>query len=211
MIEKTKESGAMHDAARVFVCNSGSEANEAAIKFARKVGKVVGGEHKIDFVSFKNSFHGRTMGSLSATPNPKYQQPFAPMLPGFKYGVYNEIEGLNKLIDENTCGVIVEPIQGEGGVYEATTEFLMALRKRCNDVGAVLIYDEIQVSCSSSPFPVLVIMLASYASTQIIPKRTRLTSFSSSSQTTVRSWTNRTTMGPRKSSKKGSPRHSHHR
>jgi len=163
MIEKTKEHGAMHDASRVFVCNSGSEANEAAIKFARKVGKVVGGEHKTDFVSFRNSFHGRTMGSLSATPNPKYQKPFAPMLPGFKYGVYNEIEGLDKLVDENTCGVIVEPIQGEGGVYEASTEFLMALRKRCNDVGAVLIYDEIQVSdanrCPLSPSTSLFHML----------------------------------------------------
>lgn len=136
----------MHDASRVFVCNSGSEANEAAIKFARKVGKAVGGDHKTDFVSFQNSFHGRTMGSLSATPNPKYQKPFAPMLPGFKYGVYNQVEGLDKLIDENTCGVIVEPIQGEGGVYEGSKEFLMALRKRCDDVGAVLIYDEIQVS-----------------------------------------------------------------
>jgi len=84
------------------------------------------------------------MGSLSATPNPKYQKPFAPMVPGFKYGVYNDVEALQDLITENTCGVIVEPIQGEGGVHEATEPFLRALRKRCNEVGAVLIYDEIQ-------------------------------------------------------------------
>jgi len=144
MVEKTRASGAMHGASRVFVCNSGSEANEAAIKFARKVGKVVGGDHKAEFLSFHNSFHGRTMGSLSATPNPKYQKPFAPMVPGFKYGVYNDVEALQDLITENTCGVIVEPIQGEGGVHEATEPFLRALRKRCNEVGAVLIYDEIQ-------------------------------------------------------------------
>lgn len=135
----------MHDASTVFVCNSGSEANEAAIKFSRKVGKVLdpsGTKH--EFVSFRGSFHGRTMGSLSATPNPKYQEPFAPMLPGFKYGTYNDIAGLRDLVTDKTCGVIIEPIQGEGGVNVASDEFLIALAKRCREVGAVLIYDEIQ-------------------------------------------------------------------
>lgn len=139
----------MHDAATVFVCNSGSEANEAAIKFSRKVGKVrdpTGAKH--EFVSFYNSFHGRTMGSLSATPNPKYQQPFAPMLPGFKYGKYNDIAAINDLVTDKTCGVIIEPIQGEGGVNVASEEFLVALAKRCREVGAVLIYDEIQCGLS---------------------------------------------------------------
>ncbi|KAF9766124.1 acetylornithine aminotransferase, partial [Fusarium sp. DS 682] len=145
LVEKTLESGAMHNAASVFVCNSGSEANEAAIKFARKAGKVVdpSGE-KVEIVSFNNGFHGRTMGSLSATPNPKYQKPFAPMVPGFKTGNYNDVAGINDLVTEKTCGVIVEPIQGEGGVTPATEEFLVALAKRCREVGAVLIYDEIQ-------------------------------------------------------------------
>ncbi|KAL2684706.1 acetylornithine aminotransferase [[Neocosmospora] mangrovei] len=145
LVEKTLESGAMHNAASVFVCNSGSEANEAAIKFARKAGKITdpSGE-KVEIVSFKNGFHGRTMGSLSATPNPKYQAPFAPMVPGFKVGSYNDVEGINELVTEKTCGVIVEPIQGEGGVTPATEEFLVALAKRCREVGAVLIYDEIQ-------------------------------------------------------------------
>ncbi|KAI8724564.1 Acetylornithine transaminase [Fusarium sp. LHS14.1] len=145
LVEKTLESGAMHNAASVFVCNSGSEANEAAIKFARKAGKITdpSGE-KVEIVSFKNGFHGRTMGSLSATPNPKYQAPFAPMVPGFKVGDYNDVEGINGLVTEKTCGVIVEPIQGEGGVTPATEEFLVALAKRCREVGAVLIYDEIQ-------------------------------------------------------------------
>lgn len=139
----------MHDAAAIFVCNSGSEANEAALKFARKVGKTLdpsGSKHEI--VSFHNSFHGRTMGSLSATPNPKYQKPFAPMLPGFRYGNYNDVSAIKELVTENTCGVIIEPIQGEGGVVVATEEFLVALRERCTEVGAVLIYDEIQCGLS---------------------------------------------------------------
>lgn len=149
LVEKTLESGAMHDAATVFVCNSGSEANEAAIKFSRKSGKVLdpsGAKHEI--VSFHQSFHGRTMGSLSATPNPKYQEPFAPMLPGFKYGTYNDVAAINELVTEKTCGVIIEPIQGEGGVNVATDDFLIALAKRCREVGAVLVYDEIQCGMS---------------------------------------------------------------
>lgn len=129
----------------MFVCNSGTEANEAALKFARKVGKTFGGESKTGLVSFHGSFHGRTLGALSATPNPKYQKPFAPMLPGFRYGVFNDVDGVEALVDETTCGVIVEPIQGEGGVNVGTEEFLGALARRCREVGAVLIYDEIQV------------------------------------------------------------------
>jgi acetylornithine aminotransferase len=139
----------MRDASQVFISNSGTEANEAAIKFARKVGYTLdstGSKHEL--VSFKNSFHGRTLGALSATPNPKYQKPFAPMLPGFKYGTYNDIDQLPSLITEKTCGVIVEPIQGEGGVHTATPEFLSALRARCDAVGAILIFDEIQCGLS---------------------------------------------------------------
>lgn len=149
LVQKTLEAGAMQNANAAFICNSGSEANEAAIKFARKTGKVLdpsGAKHEV--VSFNNSFHGRTMGSLSATPNPKYQKPFAPMLPGFKYGIYNDVEAIEGLVTENTCGVIVEPIQGEGGVIVASEEFLVALAKRCREVGAVLIYDEIQCGLS---------------------------------------------------------------
>lgn len=149
LVTKTLESGSMAGAASVFICNSGSEANEAAIKFSRKVGKErdpSGKKHEI--VSFHGSFHGRTMGSLSATPNPKYQAPFAPMLPGFRYGEYNDIAGIEELVTENTAGVIVEPIQGEGGVVAAKPEFLIALAKRCREVGAVLTYDEIQCGLS---------------------------------------------------------------
>lgn len=149
LVQKTREGGGMHDVHSVFICNSGTEANEAAIKFARKSGKVLdpsGTKHEI--VSFNNSFHGRTMGALSATPNPKYQKPFAPMLPGFKYGTYNDVSAIKDLVTENTCGVIVEPIQGEGGVIVGSEDFLVALAARCHEVGAVLIYDEIQCGLS---------------------------------------------------------------
>jgi acetylornithine aminotransferase len=88
------------------------------------------------------------MGALSATPNPKYQKPFSPMVPGFKYGNFNDIDSITELVTDHTCGVIVEPIQGEGGVNVASPEFLIALRKRCDKVGAVLIYDEIQCGLS---------------------------------------------------------------
>lgn len=145
LVERTKEMGGFHNASRAFICNSGSEANEAAIKFARKVGKAIGGNKKVGVVSFENSFHGRTMGSLSATPNKKYQAPFGPMVPGFSYGKYNDVKGIDVLVTEETCGVIVEPIQGEGGVWTASEEFLTKLRMKCTEVGAVLIYDEIQV------------------------------------------------------------------
>ncbi|KAG5915697.1 acetylornithine aminotransferase [Claviceps capensis] len=145
LVEKTIESGGMHDASAVFICNSGSEANEAAIKFARKTGKELDPSGlKFEIVSFSNAFHGRTMGSLSATHNTKYQKPFSPMVPGFKEGVYNDVAGIQNLVTTKTCGVIVEPVQGEGGVIPASDEFLIALAKRCREVGSVLIYDEIQ-------------------------------------------------------------------
>lgn len=140
--------------AKVFFSNSGTEANEGALKFARKIGKerwAQAGEGrnwedspKIRVACFENAFHGRSMGALSATTNPKYQAPFAPLIPGFDVGEYNDIPGLAGLIGENTCAVIVEPVQGEGGVHGASEEFLRALRKRCDEVGAVLIFDEIQ-------------------------------------------------------------------
>lgn len=145
LVTKTKESGAMKNASRAFIANSGSEANEAAIKFARKWGNLrdVSG-NKFELVSFNKSFHGRTYGALSVTANRKYWEPFRPMLPGVKVGDLNDISALPQLVNERTCGVIVEPIQGEGGVNVASKEFMVALRNRCNDVGALLIYDEIQ-------------------------------------------------------------------
>ena len=149
LIEETQQQSPGSHLSQVFISNSGSEANEAAIKFARKVQYAKNpGSHQRDIVSFHDSFHGRTYGSLSATPNKKYQPPFGPMLPGFRYGTYNDVAGLQELVNENTAGVIVEPIQGEGGINIATAEFLQALRKRCDEVGAILIFDEIQCGLS---------------------------------------------------------------
>jgi len=150
LVEKTNESGAMGAKAQaVFVANSGSEANEGAIKFARKVGKVVDPSGaKTEIVSFDGAFHGHTMGALSATHNKKYQQPFSPMVPGFRCGKFNDVAAINELVTDKTCGVIVEPIQGEGGVQVATDAFLVALARRCREVGAVLIHDEIQCGLS---------------------------------------------------------------
>lgn len=149
LIDETKKADPNTKLSQVFVCNSGSEANEAALKFARKVSYAKNAESdQRDIVSFHNSFHGRSYGSLSATPNKKYQAPFGPMLPGFRYGNFNDIAAVPELVNEKTCGVIVEPIQGEGGVNVASREFLQALRKRCDDVGAVLIFDEIQCGLS---------------------------------------------------------------
>ncbi|CAE6424107.1 unnamed protein product [Rhizoctonia solani] len=142
--------------AKVFFTNSGTEANEGAIKFARKVGKERWAQEtgkkweestKTRIACFANAFHGRSMGALSATTNPKYQAPFAPLVPGFDVGQYNDAAGVNNLVGQDTCAVIVEPVQGEGGVHGASEEFLRALRKRCDEVGAVLIFDEIQASC----------------------------------------------------------------
>ena len=145
--------------AKVFFANSGTEANEGALKVARKVGKARWAEKtgkawddpacdKYEFVCFEQSFHGRSMGALSVTSNPKYQKPFTPLIPGVKVGQLNDIPTLDALVGDKTCAVIVEPIQGEGGINAADVEWLRALRKRCDEVGAVLIYDEIQVSQS---------------------------------------------------------------
>ncbi|GAA6026154.1 hypothetical protein JCM11491_001703 [Sporobolomyces phaffii] len=174
LVDKTKQLGGMGYPAgaaaengsadegglKVFFTNSGTESNEGAIKFARKYGKQVellraagsAAEHgvakptsdKVEIVSFRDGFHGRSMGALSATWQDKYQAPFAPLIPGFVPATLNDIEGIQHAVTEKTCGVIVEPIQGEGGILEASEDFLRALRKRCDEVGALLIFDEIQ-------------------------------------------------------------------
>jgi len=129
---------------RVFFCNSGAEAAEAALKFARKFARLRFGPHKTGFVAFTHSFHGRTMGALSVTEKPAYREPFAPLIPGVTFVPFNDVEAARASITEATCAVIVEPIQGEGGVNVATPEFLRALRARCDEVGALLIFDEVQ-------------------------------------------------------------------
>ncbi|TCM68095.1 succinylornithine aminotransferase [Acinetobacter calcoaceticus] len=129
---------------KVFFCNSGAEANEAALKLARKVGLARGGSAKNKIVAFKNAFHGRTLFTVTAGGQPKYSQDFAPLPPAIEHIAYNDIEAARIAIDDQTCAVIVEPIQGEGGVINADPAFLQILRQRCDETGAVLIFDEVQ-------------------------------------------------------------------
>ncbi len=128
---------------RAFFCSSGAEANEAALKLARKWGKRTE-EEKTGIVSAVNSFHGRTMGAITATGQPKYQKSFAPLVPGFDYVPYNDIEALAAAVSNATCAVILEPVQGESGVHPAKEEYLQAARDLCDKVGALLIFDEVQ-------------------------------------------------------------------
>jgi predicted acetylornithine/succinylornithine family transaminase len=131
---------------KVYFCNSGTEANEAAFKFARKYAReTTGSQQKIKIVAFSGSFHGRTIGSLAATYKAHYREPFAPLMPGVVFSPFNNIEAARNVIDEEVCAVIVEPVQGEGGVQPATFEFLSALRALCNQHQALLIFDEVQV------------------------------------------------------------------
>lgn len=157
LVELTKSNdGSSFDGAKVFFANSGTEANEGALKVARKVGKERWAKatgkpsddpscDKHEIVCFENGFHGRSMGALSVTSNPKYQKPFSPLIPGVRVGKLNAQESIDGLISEKTCAVIVEPIQGEGGIQSARVDWLRELRKKCDAVGAVLIFDEIQV------------------------------------------------------------------
>jgi LysW-gamma-L-lysine/LysW-L-ornithine aminotransferase len=123
---------------RFFLCNSGTEAVEGAIKFARMA---TGRKH---VVAAMRGYHGKTLGSLSATWERKYREPFAPLVPDFSHVPYNNVEEFEKAIDNRTAAVILEPIQGEGGVRPATAEFLQAVRRACDEKGALLIIDEIQ-------------------------------------------------------------------
>ncbi|HBD96544.1 MAG: acetylornithine aminotransferase [Spirochaetes bacterium GWF1_31_7] len=129
---------------KAFFCNSGAEANEAALKIAKKYGKIHGGEKKFKILSFKNSFHGRTIATITATGQTKYQESFTPLLPGVEYAEYNNIESVKKLISDDVCAVIIEPLQGEGGVHPAQGDFIKQLRELCDKHNALLIFDEIQ-------------------------------------------------------------------
>ncbi|MBX3399102.1 MAG: aspartate aminotransferase family protein [Gemmataceae bacterium] len=124
-----------------FFCNSGTEANEAAIKLARLNGKPKG---KYKIVTFTNSFHGRTYGSLTATAQPKYHAGCEPMLPGFLYAPWGDLDATTKLVDDETAAILLEPIQGEGGVNLAPPGFLEGLRELCDRKGMLLMLDEVQ-------------------------------------------------------------------
>jgi acetylornithine/N-succinyldiaminopimelate aminotransferase len=132
------------DHSKVFFCNSGTEAVEGALKAARKYGKLKGNDSKNIILYMNNSFHGRSMGALSVTGQPKYQKEFMPLIGGVKQVEFNDIEDLRRNFDENVCGVIIEPIQGEGGINPASVEFLEEARSLCDKYEALLIFDEIQ-------------------------------------------------------------------
>jgi acetylornithine/N-succinyldiaminopimelate aminotransferase len=129
---------------RVFFCNSGAEANEAAIKLARKYFKDKGENDRYRIVTMEKSFHGRTMATLSATGQDKIRKGFEPILEGFDYIPFNDIDALRKSIGPFTCAVLLEPIQGEGGVRCPDPDYLKAVRRLCDETGVLLIFDEIQ-------------------------------------------------------------------
>lgn len=129
---------------RVFFTNSGTEAVEGALKFARKVAYDNGETERKEIVCFSGAFHGRTLGSLSITPKDKYQKPFHPLLPGVIVAEYNNLESARAVISSKTAAVILEPVQGEGGINPATPEFLQGLRELTQKHGALLIFDQIQ-------------------------------------------------------------------
>ncbi|EIZ9126927.1 aspartate aminotransferase family protein [Cronobacter sakazakii] len=129
---------------RVFFCNSGAEANEAALKLARKYAHDHYGAQKSGIVAFKNAFHGRTLFTVSAGGQPAYSQDFAPLPPQISHAVFNDLDSAAALINDDTCAVIVEPVQGEGGVVPATKAFLQGLRELCDRHNALLIFDEVQ-------------------------------------------------------------------
>lgn len=125
---------------KVFFCNSGAEAVESAIKLARKIGS----PSRYEIVTMENSFHGRTLAAVTATGQPKYQEGFAPLPLGFVYAPFNDLEAVRSKITDKTIAIMIEPIQGEGGIYVASEEFISGLRKICDEKKILLIFDEIQ-------------------------------------------------------------------
>lgn len=129
---------------RVFFTNSGTEAIEGAIKTARKYAFNKDGRNDHEIIAMNHSFHGRSMGALSVTGNVKYQEAFKPLIGGVKFADYNDLESVKKLITDKTCAIILEPVQGEGGIYPAAEEFMKGIRDICDEKDILLIFDEIQ-------------------------------------------------------------------
>jgi predicted acetylornithine/succinylornithine family transaminase len=129
---------------KAFFANSGAEANEGAIKLARLYSKTKHGDNRFEIITVRNSFHGRTLATLTATGQDKIQQGFAPLPAGFEYAFFNELNSVVEKVTDRTCAIMVEPVQGEGGVTPATTEFMTGLRRLCDEKKLLLIFDEIQ-------------------------------------------------------------------
>jgi len=130
---------------KVFFCNSGAEANEGAIKLARKYAHERMGASRYEIITMERSFHGRTLATLTATAQEKFHKGYEPLMPGFKYVPFSDINAIKNAVDSKTCAILVEPIQGEGGVNCPTEGYLKALREICNEKGLLLIFDEVQV------------------------------------------------------------------
>lgn len=135
---------------KVFFTNSGTEAVEGALKVAKRHAFNKGMGQDYEIIAMKHSFHGRSLGSLSVTGNDHYQEPFAPLIPGIRFAEFNNLNSVKVLFSEKTCGVIMETIQGEGGIYPASEEFLKGVRSLCDEHDALLILDEIQCGMGRS-------------------------------------------------------------
>ena len=135
---------------RVFFTNSGTEAIEGALKIAKRYAYNRDGHGGHEIIAMKHSFHGRSLGALSVTGNDHYQEPFAPLLPGIRFAEFNNLDSVRALVSENTCAVIMETIQGEGGIYPASEEFLKGVRALCDENDMLLILDEIQCGMGRS-------------------------------------------------------------
>lgn len=129
---------------RVFFTNSGTEAIEGAIKLARKYAFLKDGNTDHEIIAMEHSFHGRSMGALSVTGNPHYQEAFKPLIGGVKFAKFNDLESVKELVNDKTCAIIFEPVQGEGGIYPATEEFMQGVRKLCDENDILMICDEVQ-------------------------------------------------------------------
>ncbi|HUL29053.1 MAG TPA: aspartate aminotransferase family protein [Thermodesulfobacteriota bacterium] len=130
---------------KVFFCNSGAEANEGAFKLARKFAKEKGDKDRFEIITMERSFHGRTLATLTATGQEKFHKGYHPLMPGFKYVPFNDIGAVRNAVDSKTCAIMVEPIQGEGGVNCPSEGYLRALREVCDEKNLLLIFDEVQV------------------------------------------------------------------
>ena len=129
---------------KVFFTNSGAEAIEGALKMAKRYAYDRDGTSDHEIIAMNHSFHGRTMGSLALTGNEHYQKPFGPMIGGIKFAEYNDLDSVKKLVNDKTCAIILEPLQGEGGIYPAEKEFIEGIRKICNEKDIIMICDEVQ-------------------------------------------------------------------
>ena len=139
--EKVKKASRLE---KVFFTNSGTEAIEGALKVARKYSYAKYGEDRYEIVAMNHSFHGRSLGALSVTGNEKYRKPFEPLIGGVRFAYYNDLESVKSQVNEKTCAIILETVQGEGGIYPATEEFLKGVKALCEEKDLILILDEIQ-------------------------------------------------------------------